>query len=298
MSKTSEAIKSGKSWLDFSSLSLFMKCPKSYFWRVDRDISTLSTAALVNGSAYHEAISTYHTIKTVPEPERIQLSIAVGIDYMLKHLKVEDESRNPTVLTETLSQYFKLWKNEIYKTVSAETGFSLDIDPILFVGKIDRTVIGPAGKYIIETKTTSIVGTRWASRLKPNLQITGYLAADYILSNELASGAVLDVIPIHADSKKRQKPFRYITARTIEELDSWVITIQEWWKIISRCKDDNYFPQNTEACMPLIGFSCYYTRLCNRYVNPEKMNTEDYDLGTEFTVDKWEPYAIKESAKE
>ena len=267
-----------------------MKCPRSYYWRVMQGVDlAVPSQAIINGKAYHEAKHTYHNCKLAGMSHEI--SMAKGI-LALKPVMAEILDPKPeytlTVAVDTMMNYFTLWKDEHYKTLQVEVGFAVDLVNFFFVGKIDRFMEAPFGRLIEETKSTSIVGKRWNERGKPNLQVDGYYAGAYISTGELPWGACLDIIPVHKDGSKRQKPFRILTVRNKQDVEDWITDVQEWWITLERYKNDNVYPRNTETCVPLLGYSCSFKDLCARYPHPHRVS--EIELPGDYTRREWAPY--------
>lgn len=284
--KTIGVLDKTKPWLDFSSLSLFMRCPRAYWWRHVQHIETVKKNALINGTAYHHAKAIYYQAKMKGMSHEDSKTVACLSMIDIMNEIVEPEPKHTLACAQdTIATYLDSWKDEMYQTVDVEIGFAVDLINLIFVGKIDRIVNSPMGIFIEETKTTSIVGNRWADRLKPNLQIDGYVAG-YYLNTGVMPGAILDVIPIHEDARKRKPPFRYITVRDEQDIDRWIKCIQQWWEVISNTK----YPMNTESCAPLVGFSCNYSQLCN--LHPTIDACEALEIPEIYQRSVWTPYEL------
>ena len=278
-----------KDWIDYSSLNLFMKCPRSYYWRCEQNItSSTDSSALINGKVYHDTISTFHNHLLSGVDFNIAKSVALESVLNSELGTIKDNSKhNTTVAISTLNNYFDTWKNEEYTTVHVEIGVAADLGDFIYLGKIDRVVNSPFGLMIMETKTTSVVGNRWLMRGKPNLQIDGYIGAYYINTGEMPAGGILDIIPINEKSLKQ--PFRVLTMRTRKDIENWLHNIKHWFRIIMECKSNNHFPMNPENCIPIIGANCIYYTLCNLYPH---IDTSTYDIPDEYKVEKWMPWEI------
>lgn len=281
-------------WLDYSSLALYMKCPRAYYWRIIKGItSALGKAPLINGEAYHTAIATFHKSRMAEKPFEESIILATDKLYpIMSKITEEDPKRNISVAIDTITYYLHFWRDEPYVTTDAEIGFAIDLDGFIFIGKIDRRAIHEAfGKVIFETKTSSIVGKKWDLRTNPNLQVTSYVAADYILTGVMPWGGVLDVIPLHADTSKLKsthKPFRLLAPRGLQDIDDWVDSTTRWWKKIEMDRNDGVFPQNTESCHPLTSFSCDYSTLCSMHPHPYRDG--EIELPGDYIVERWMPY--------
>lgn len=290
-------IPNNKPWIDYSSLSILMSCPRKYYWRVVREItSTEEKLSLINGQAYHECKAVYY--KSLQKGNTWDVAVEDGIKALIpimKTIKTEDKKRNLTVAVSTMLNYFQFWREEEYETLDVEVRFAVDIVNFILVGRIDRLVKHRAfGKLVEETKTTSIVGDRWSMRTKPNLQLDGYITGVYLSTGERPAGGVLDIIPV--TEKLDKKPMRYITVRTESDVEDYIANIQEWWFTLMRYRDTGIYPQNTDQCYPLVGFTCEYATLCNLISHPHKI--KELAIPAEYKVEPWMPFSELSNLKD
>lgn len=283
-------VKDEDEWIDFSSLSTFMDCPRKYFWNVKNHIKSADSTALQFGSSIHAALASWHIDK---DDEKANQIFIEAVKVIIK----DDIKRNAHVGLSILHDYYERWRIENYQTIQTEIGFAVDMEyydyfedcikPFFFIGKVDRYINTPFGKMIMETKTTSIAGDRWLMRGKPNLQIDGYVSAISIITGENIVGGILDIIHVHEDSKKRKAIGRVITMRTKEDIDLWAKNVSEWYSQIALCNASHFFPMNSNTCVPLVGYTCNYLPLCQKYPFPPKNNIE---LPDDFIINEWHPY--------
>lgn len=285
-------LRKNKPWLDFSSLDLLTRCPRAYYWRVEQELTGINKASLINGQAYHAAKAKLYDAKKDGKTLVEALALALDELVLISQTIVDPAPKHTTaVAVETFTTYANLWFNDGYETVMTEAGFVVPFDQFDFVGKIDRILRSPIGLGIEETKTTSIVGSKWGRRLKPNLQLDGYFAACHVNMEELPVFGTLDVIPIHENVTRREKPFRFMTTRTEAELETWYRDVQEWWDTLVHYRTQQHFPRNTSNCTPIIGFDCDYALLCNMYPNACEQN--ELEIPDQYVREKWEPFPME-----
>ena len=282
-----------RDWIDYSSLSMLQKCPRSYYWRVVRSVSPGSSAALINGKAYHEARAVYREMRQEGTSHEEALASALkAMTEVMKDIPDDDPKRNLSVATDTLVHYFESWRNDAYyKTKMVEVGFAFPVpgQDFCVVGKIDEVAELPYGEVVMEFKTTTIAGERWHMRADVNLQIDIYLTAIYLLTGSLPYGGVLDVVHIHNDSRRRKSPFRIgPVPRSEQDVELCLHDVVEWWKTLQRYHEDNIWPRHTEACLPLIGYSCSFLQLCKEI--PDPFTGTDFELPSGYTIEKWAPW--------
>ena len=282
----------GRPWIDYSSLSTLMRCPRQYWWEYVHHIRPAGqNTSLINGTAYHEAVAAYH--KLMLKGVDHEMAVEAGLGAMRPHMlsiRVPNDVHNLTIAETTLRNYFRQYQDEVFKTIEAEIPFAIDLGEFIFAGKVDAVKMWPGyGVMVNETKTSQIIGKRWQFRGKPNLQIDGYVSAVYLLSGEMPYGAILDVIPVKTEPlKKGNEPFTIITTRTKDDVNRWIENVSVWWRHKLDYEHQSFFPMNTDACVPLVGFGCDYTSLCKLY--PDAHDMGDVDLPESYKKEEWAPY--------
>lgn len=284
----------GRPWMDFTSLNKLMTCPRQYWLSAIQKINTVGVKpALINGTAYHECKAAY--LKSRLKGADHELAKLVGMEVLvpiMEQITEPDPARNLTNAQITMDNYFDYYQDEVYEPIEGcvEVHFAIDMVDFLYVGNIDAIKNWPGfGLLVEETKSTSIIGTRWELRGKPNLQIDGYFAAAYIITGQLPYAAQLDVIPVHKDPLlKKNFPFRILTIRNEKDVDAWAHNVRHWWHTKMEYEAKGFFPQNTERCVPLVGFGCEYTTLCEMYPNPHDLDS--LELPGHYEISEWAPY--------
>jgi len=263
-----------------------------YFWQSIQKVDTTGEKpALVNGEAYHECKAGY--LKMILNGTDHDTAVAAALTLLepiMARITEPDDKRNITIATQTMYNYFQTHREEVFEVMEVEIPFAIDLNEFLFVGKIDAIKNWPGyGIMIEETKSTSIIGTRWQMRGKPNMQIDGYVAAAFISLGKMPYGALLDVIPVTKDPNKgTNQAFRVITIRNEKDIDLWVQNVRYWWQTKMEYEAKNFFPQNTENCVPLIGFGCPFTTLCEMYPDPHNM--DEIKLPAAYEINEWAPF--------
>ena len=278
-----------RDWIDFSGMSTFARCPRQYYWNYIQHLQADKTA-LINGSAYHEAKARYYIERKNGLPHEFAKELALAeLPPIMALITKEDPKRNLSVAHATMSNYMDLWEHDQCKTIEVEVPFAMELGEALIVGKIDRVGAGAWGTVIEETKTTTIVGTRWPRRAKPNMQIDTYVTAHYVLTGEMPFGGVLDIIPVTDKvGKKGTEPFRIPCPRTEADVESYIEDVQIWWATKKMYKENELWPKNPEVCVPLLGFECSYSLLCSMY--PSVKGLESIELPEHYKKEEWFPF--------
>jgi hypothetical protein len=298
--KTIGKVDHQKEWIDYSSLSLLKLCPRKYFWRVEQMLtSSTPSVSLLTGKAIHASLAAYYKAKIAGKlhPEAFNQAILALAEDM-RAVTVPDDNHNTPHCTKVMEQYFSRYIDEPYTYKDAEVGFAVDLGEFVFVGMIDAVVDSPFGLLTKESKSTTVVGKRWELRTKPNNQIDGYVSAYSILTGEKVSGGLLDVIPLTApkNTGKINEPFRFVTVRTEKDIDEWLENVKEWFITLNMHRERKVWPQNTEACAPLVGFTCEYISMCSQY--PSVTYIHMMNVPNEFKVEEWKPWDIPQEVKD
>lgn len=310
--KTLGIIDKEKVWVDNSALAMLKLCPRKYYLRIEQHITPEETsAALSTGGACHLSKATYLRAKLAGHIHEDCSAVALHtLSKAMLEISNPDDLRNETVLLRVMKNYFERWKDEPYKTIDVEIGFAVDLDDFIFVGLIDAVkTLDAYGLLIEETKTTTIIGERWHLRTKPNSQIDGYVSSYYINTGDMPYGAILDVIPIFDETKTKEKTevarnkkldkhkaFRFITIRSEQDVDNWIINTKEWFNTLCRYKDSGIWPLNTDACAPLVGFTCEYLPICSEY--PSVLNVKSMEVSSIYKREEWQPWEIERLKQE
>jgi predicted RNA-binding protein len=310
--KTLGIIDKEKMWADNSAMSMMKLCPRKYFLRIEQQITPAETsAALSTGGACHLSKATYLRAKQAGHPHIDCKAVAqLALSKAMLAIPNPDDLRNETVILRVMDGYFERWKDEPYKIGEIEIGFAVDLDNFIFIGLIDATkTLDAYGLLIEETKTTTVIGERWHLRTKPNSQIDGYVSGWYINTGEMPYGAILDVIPIYDETKTKEKteaamrkkidknkPFRFLTVRSEQDVDNWITNTKEWFSHLCRFKDSGIWPLNTDACAPLVGFTCEYLPVCSKY--PSVLDIRSMEVSSIYKREEWEPWEISRLKQE
>ena len=185
-----------------------------------------------------------------------------------------------------LLKYIGRWQDETYTTIQTEIGFVVDLGDLFYCGRIDRYIDTHSfGKMPLEMKSTGLPWN-WSLKGNPNLQIEGCMMGIYANTGEMPMGGVLDILPAGNPKVKKVEPERYITFRSKQQMEIWLRNIQAWWKTLCSYREQGYWPQNTETCVPLLGYQCEYIPLCQNWPD----GIINGDIPTQFIKQEWKPF--------
>lgn len=248
--------------VNYSSLDLIQTCPRKSYYVLERKLRTQNESpALLYGTAIHKALEVFYSHpardRTMPKDflkcaELIPSGVQPSEEHFLysavqKFCEVaaplsalpDNDKRSLSTGIWTLFHYFQAYLNDPYVVYCDEAGpvverrFSLpiysgtDFDIELF-GTIDAVLKHDHTGVILpcDHKTSSIVGTDFYNRLRPNAQYTGYLlGAQRVLGLSTDSFMVncIQVKPRPTTSRGQPPHFpRQVTKRSAEDFVEFV----------------------------------------------------------------------------
>lgn len=154
------------------------------------------------------------------------------------------------------------------------------VESIEYGGIFDGLIDFGGQIYILEHKTTSVMGSTYFNQFRPNNQISGYVWAGQQLSGSPVSGALVNAMGVYA--KGETKFDRQIIGRTTDEIIEWKRNIQTVCSEIARAQHAKRYEMRTVSCT-MYG-KCTFLEVCQLGHQKER----DRLLEQEFIVDKWD----------
>lgn len=151
-------------------------------------------------------------------------------------------------------------------------------EPIEYGGIFDGIVQHHHNFYILEHKTTSVMGAKFWDQFKPNNQITGYIWAARSLTDKPVSGCLINAIAIYKASPSRFE--RNFTVREDEEIAEWIANVHAVCQEIVDHRRRAWWPMRTMACT--LYSKCEYYDVCSL----EPRFREPF-LESNYTVAPW-----------
>jgi len=301
--------------IDNSTLETLTTCPRAMQYSKLHKRTLAGTRASLNfGSAIHNALEyRYKTCKnTAPTDTQWQEQGKVIEDFFTKNPAVEDDYRTSSWAVDLVKKYNQIYSVEPFNVLVdakgdtlCELSFILDLFdhpldrlgigtvPVKYIGRIDLPVQWDGGIWILDHKTTSMLGAQYFEAATMSAQQLGYVWAFQELTKQKCQGFVINAIRV------KQPP-----AKPKEGLDSWWresfqrqrFHVQEEqlveWKAntIALVKEFFYhyeqgmFPQKTAWCVGKYG-KCQYFDVCSL----PQGNRETMLTSTIFQDNTWSP---------
>jgi hypothetical protein len=129
-------------------------------------------------------------------------------------------------------------------TVCPQCGAPLE--PIEYGGIFDGLIEFSGQVYILEHKSTSVLGSTYFNQFKPNNQVCGYIWAAGKLSGKKVVGALVNAIGVYKASATKFE--REITSRSETALLEWKKNVQSTCAEIRFHEHHEFWPMRTMAC--------------------------------------------------
>lgn len=276
--------------IDNSSLERFTTCARSaQYYLVDRREPSGLKSALYFGSAIHAALEIFYgeydgkVTEVLPE---FLMKVQAAMEPMFPANQDVDEWRTLDKAMETIISYVAATEFDIFQVYQhdnkpfVEQYFELPMGDILFqesfdgiyherlqvmwTGRIDLIVKQDHALWVMDHKTTSIVGQNFFADFLNSSQALGYVWAAQQLLGQEVSGLYLNAIAARKPSKTgkpfelgRQK-FPYDQSRIEEWHYNTLTLIGDFCANLQR----NFFPMETKWCVGKYG-QCPYLDICS-----------------------------------
>lgn len=289
---------------DFSSLDELNWCPRLYYNHIELGLVPIEappSMALAFGDAIHQAI----------EVLTLEGDLLAALDKFdevyTKPYEAEgwdDALRTPYIGRTLLHSYYQKWG--LPKNLYTEEGAAVEVDDVLYYGKIDR-ILDDEDATVADIKTTSALF--WLPQARLNWQLVGYAHMARELTGVNPKRVAIDAIVIPRISQALIKKYKgelppegemalnfhdclhfrdaIITARDYDEWHRWL----QWCVFqIKLCRETNAWPMKTPRPCTRFGRECEYAVLCKA----QDADQEQRLVENLFKVERWRPYEFPE----
>lgn len=284
--------------MDYTTMSDYLKCPRRGYYRHDCNIVPQTPATpLIFGGAIHEGLASWYQHgdeeralesfcsywdreAQLPKEDEETEDLS-DFQISLAPSRPGDEKRNRDSGLNLLRRYFSHYKTENFKILSNEFPFNLPLgtsEGITYrlTGKIDLFVQWGDQTYVMDHKTTSMLGPKYFDQFKLSMQLRGYAWAARELFKE-CDGAMVNAIFVGKTFKFARDIFAY----TSEDFSLYVENTMAIMHDIHKARKLQRFPMNTDACM-LYG-SCPYREIC-------EARGDERVIRNRYTTREWNPF--------
>ncbi len=303
----------GAYWIDNSLLSTWRECPREHeYENLEKRKAVFAKAALNYGKAMHVALAglvlSCGNEYTKADLVKLNALLATHFERFPQPL---DDHRQLGLAQETLKRYVKMYEIEPW-TILQANGFPMverlvwfpgfmecNGVPINVYGLLDLVVTKYGEVWIIDHKTTSMLGTMFDFEMQTTWQMKGYAWLFKQAFGRMPMGYIVDAIRSLAPSEKiagngatldkwwtdqfRRLPFFVNEAQLAEWEDNTKQVIEEiLWQ-----HGRGFYPMNDKSCVTKYG-RCQFYDVCTlpqaqRLVALNSNNFED-NTWTEQTL--------------
>ncbi len=272
-----------KSEFDYTMMSTFLTCQRKYDFRMNRGLVGKSTMSAPEfGKAIHCALDEWY--KSFDPDAAIEVFKA----NFKENLELDDKRTNK-MGEWIIRNYDEKYRDQPFKVLSTEQEFTVKLpNGNSLIGRIDKIIEWDGAVWVMDHKTTSMLGANYMKMHTPNLQFSGYVYAAQQLGFTKCVGVLVDAILVakgllEASSRAKLTPllrdFAYRSANDIHEYMQIASEIQG--QIASNEVVDTWLP-NWESCSDY--GECPYRKICK-----EPIEYRERIIASEYKVDQWDP---------
>lgn len=260
--------------IDNFALTMHQTCPSKYELRMRQGWTTRGkSGALGFGGAIHLGLAVWHKTGSLE-----QALIAIN-DGWPSDLPIDDFRTKEKCIT-TMIEYTKNYPSEGFTVVGApenpmievaftiEMGLSIpyctkcslethweakvcpncatELEPIEYGGIFDGLIEFSNHVFILEHKSTSVLGGSYFNQFKPNNQVCGYIWAASQLSGKKVDGALINAIGVYKAGATKFE--RKMTSRSDVAIAEWKRSVQATCAEIKHHERTGLWPMRTQAC--------------------------------------------------
>lgn len=252
---------------DASMISDYLYCPKYFYYRYIRNITSKEEAApLLFGRVFHEALLIWYRDNDLEK----------AVEAFAKIPSQMGDSRRTREHGEVIMRkYVKRWAVEPYVTKQLEVEFHLDMgEGRVYAGRIDKIAEQLNQIYVVDHKTSTQLGLSFFRSFRPHVQMDGYCFACRELCGQ-CSGAIINGVSLAANPKERFQ--RSLTPRTKRELDKFKVNFHKWCARIEIDVLKKEFVEHYTHCTKW-GGKCDFWKLCV-FGEDERTLREEFKAG-------------------
>lgn len=154
------------------------------------------------------------------------------------------------------------------------------LEPIEYGGIFDGLIEFSHQVYILEHKSTSVMGAYYFDQFKPNNQVCGYMWGGGELSGKKVVGALVNAIGVYKAGATKFE--RHITSRSDAAIAEWKRNVQTTCAEIKFHERNGFWPLRTMACT-LYGKCEFHSVHVLEHVDERLKRLEN-----DFVKEKWD----------
>lgn len=275
----------GAYWIDNSTIEDWLECNRQYeYSSIRKRVNVFNKAPLNYGKAMHTVLA---TLELLHGNQYTSANMEKLTGVLRAHFEASpqppDDHRQLALAVETLRRYVTLYEVEPWKIADAANGpliervlytklTEIEGIPLYYYGLLDLGVRKPDGFWVVDHKTTSMLGSNFDYDMAVSNQFRGYMWLVQQVLGVRPTGYIINAIRTLSPSPT--------AAKSPATLDKWWSeqfrrlpfyadddSIAEWHEQVLYTVDqirhqaDRYYPPNRKSCVGKYG-RCQYYDIC------------------------------------
>lgn len=271
-----------KTDFDYTSMSTYMTCRRKYDFRINRGIVGKKPPVAADfGKCIHSALDLWYVNKDVD----------AAIELFKKtYVETEGEDKRTHKMGEwILKNYHTTYQDQPFKLLQTEKEFCIPLgNGNNLIGRIDKIIEWDGVTWVMDHKTTSMLGPQYMKMHTPNLQFTGYTWAAHRMGYTNCQGVLVDAILVakgllDTSSRAKLSPLaRDFAVRGEGDLDEYVDHVTALQQEIRLAEESKVWLPNYDAC-------CYYGECPYRKICMEPTELRERVIAMDYQVEHWDP---------
>lgn len=272
-----------KTHLDYTMMATYLTCPRKYNFRMNMGlVGKTGMSAPEFGKAIHMALDEWYKVKDV------DAATVVFKANFEENLEL-DNKRTYKMGEWILKNYDEKYRDQPFKVLSTEREFEVPLpNGNNLIGRIDKIIEWDGAVWVMDHKTTSMLGGSFMAMHTPNLQFSGYVYAAQQLGYPGCVGVLVDAILVakgllESTSRAKLTPLlRDFAYRSEADMDEYLGVITGIQSDIKYGEEFMDWQPNWESCTDY--GECAYRRICK-----EPVELRERIIAQDYRVEQWDP---------
>lgn len=268
---------------DYTVMSTYLTCPRKYNFRFNRGLVGKSAMMAADfGSAIHKGLDEWYKTGVV------DLAVQVFRKEFKEDLE-RDNKRTHKLGEWMLRNYAEKYQDQPFKVLATEQEFTVELpNGNKLIGRIDKIIEWGGVVWVMDHKTTSMLGPTFMNMHTPNLQFSGYVYAAQQLGYTKCVGVLVDALLVakgllESSTRAKLTPLlRDFAYRGEADMAEYLQVVEKLQSDITLSEINDKWQPNWESCSDY--GECAYRRVCK-----EPVELRERIIASDYRVDHWDP---------
>jgi PD-(D/E)XK nuclease superfamily len=286
---------------DATCLEAFKRCPRLYYYKmIEGWRSKTDNIHLRFGGEFHTALQQYELVKADGlDHDECMFHVVRELLYRVEDWDPDDKYKNRQFLIRSVIGWLDKYKDDNAVVIKQANGkpavevsfaFELDYGPIegqpyVLCGHLDRIVDFQGELFVMDHKTTKTTPSSYYwDQFEPNNQMTLYTLAGKVIFQTNVKGVIIDSAQLMIDTTRFTRGTTY---RTQDQLEEWLLDLEDHLDLALKYAKQNYWPMNDTACDKYGG--CEFRDVCSK-----SPSVRSHFLKGDFNQEEpWNPLKVR-----